>query len=197
MDQNAALPGKDGRVCVQGLVTFTDATPETGGLCVIPGSHKGFKELCQRAHSHRLPGDFVPVQAGDPVFELGGRLVCAKAGDLLLWDSRCVHCNTPGVGEPGTLGAGSDSKTDAAAAAELLRVVGYVCMTPAGWASRDILGKRKDAFIHHVGTNHCPHEHHPGDPGQVVFPPNNWSSASDAQKRLIVGPSAEDSVSQS
>ena len=32
MDQNAFLPGKDGRVCVQGLVTLTDATAATGGL---------------------------------------------------------------------------------------------------------------------------------------------------------------------
>merc|ERR1719316_1926134 len=83
----------------QGLVTFTDATPATGGLCVIPGSHRNFEAVCQRAYSHQLPCDFVPVQQGDPVFDLGGKLVCAKAGDLLLWDSRCVHCNTPGVTE--------------------------------------------------------------------------------------------------
>eukprot|EP00854_Cymbomonas_tetramitiformis_P026911 gene26911-33089_t len=39
-DQNALLPGMQGRVCVQGLVTLTDVDSASGGLCVIPGSHK-------------------------------------------------------------------------------------------------------------------------------------------------------------
>lgn len=186
VDQNASLPGKDGRVCVQGLVTFTDATPATGGLCVIPASHRGFKEVCQRAYSHLLPCDFVPVQVGDPVFELGGRLVCAKAGDLLLWDSRCVHCNTPGKVEAEVAGD-IDSSKDANAEAELLRVVGYVCMTPTALAPQDVLDKRKDAFINNIGTNHWPHEHHPNDPGQLLFSPNQWSDISEMQRRLIVG----------
>ena len=42
--------------------------------------------------------------SGVPCFRLEGleaKLVCANAGDLLLWDSRTVHCNTPSLpGEP-------------------------------------------------------------------------------------------------
>lgn len=192
VDQNASLPGKDGRVCVQGLVTFTDATPATGGLCVIPGSHNHFEAVCQRAYSHQLPCDFVPVQPGDPVFDLGGKLVCAKAGDLLLWDSRCVHCNTPGVTETENhVGDKNRMNFESSAAesaeAELLRVVGYVCMTPASWAPEDVLRKRKDAFINKVGTNHWPHEHHPGDPGPLFLSPNDWGDVTDVHRHLIVG----------
>lgn len=193
VDQNAFLPGKDGCVCVQGLVTFTDATPATGGLCVIPGSHREHKEVCQRAYSHELPCDFVPVQPGDPVFDLGARLVCARAGDLVLWDSRCVHCNTPGMVETEMADVrteeidGFDSNADLSAKAELLRVVGYVCMTPAAWAPKDVVADRKDAFISNVGTNHWPHEYHPGDPRPLFLSPNEWSDASDMQRHLIVG----------
>jgi len=196
VDQNAFLPGKDGRVCVQGLVTFTDATPATGGLCIIPGSHREHKELCQRAYSERLSCDFVPVQPGDPALQPGRRLVCAKAGDLLLWDSRCVHCNTPGKietesedGSAGDIGSRDvDSTTGASVEEDLLRVVGYICMTPASWAPDGVLANRKDAFINNIGTNHWPHEYHPSEPPHLS--PNNWRNVSDSQRHLIVGPSS-------
>jgi hypothetical protein len=29
----------------------------------------------------------------------GGVLVCARGGDLVLWDSRTVHCNTPALAQ--------------------------------------------------------------------------------------------------
>jgi len=192
VDQNSFLPGKDGRVCVQALVTFTDATPRTGGLCVIPGSHAQHTEVCERAYGSELPRDFVPVQAGDPALSSGmGRLVCAKAGDLLLWDSRCVHCNTPGSIEETSTTESSDSvslgsRPLAEPQAELLRVAGYVCMTPSAWASNDVLVARKEAFIHNIGTNHWPHEHHRDE-----APPrrqlNNWEDITGVQRRMIVG----------
>eukprot|EP00746_Dinoflagellata_sp_MGD_P002958 gnl/MRDRNA2_/MRDRNA2_105771_c0_seq1.p1 gnl/MRDRNA2_/MRDRNA2_105771_c0~~gnl/MRDRNA2_/MRDRNA2_105771_c0_seq1.p1 ORF type:complete len:419 (-),score=72.76 gnl/MRDRNA2_/MRDRNA2_105771_c0_seq1:38-1294(-) len=188
VDQNASLPLKNSRVCVQGLLTFTEATPSTGGLCVIPGSHKQFQEVCQRAHSYNLPRDFVPVQPGDPVFTLGSRLICAKAGDLLLWDSRCVHCNTPGETETGAP-TGNASALHGRDEAELLRVVAYVCMTPASWAPQEVLAQRKNAFINKVGTNHWPHEYHPGEE-TLSLSSNEWSELSDKQKQLIVGTSS-------
>merc|ERR1711937_267831 len=131
----------------------------------------GHQEVCKRAYSDKVPSDFVPLQLGDPAFDLGGRLVCAKAGDLILWDSRCIHCNTPGIVETQSTGGHAGdidcmnfgSYDDASAQVELLRVVGYVCMTPAAWAPNDILVKRKDAFINKVGTNHWPHEYHPSE----------------------------------
>ncbi len=99
VDQNC-LRGKirQGKVCVQGLVTYYDATEETGGLCVIPGSHKHHTELCERSAMAKGLFDFVPIAVDDPVVQSSERiLVCAKAGDLILWDSRTVHCNTPAL----------------------------------------------------------------------------------------------------
>ena len=44
-----------------------------------------------------------------------------------------VHCNAPGDG-------GGDMD-------ELLRVVGYVCMTPSAWAAPEVLEQRRHAIL--------------------------------------------------
>jgi ectoine hydroxylase-related dioxygenase (phytanoyl-CoA dioxygenase family) len=55
VDQNATNDmHKEGMVCVQGLVTYYDATEETGGLCVFPKSHLNFKEICHRSPAAKL-----------------------------------------------------------------------------------------------------------------------------------------------
>jgi hypothetical protein len=186
VDQNAFLGNQDGFTCVQGLLTFTDATPATGGLCVIPGSHNHHKDVCTRAYAHILSGHNVPVPPGDPVLGSGAQLVCARAGDLVLWDSRCVHCNTPGSPD-----ANSDSADhDSALNNQLLRVVAYVCMTPASWASSDVLAQRKQGFLTNQTTDHLPHEWHGGDQTFSWPPLNTWEDTSLVQKHLIVGASS-------
>jgi len=81
VDQNSVRgPHRVGKVCVQGLVTFTDATPETGGLCVIPGSHRFHEEVCKRSPYAATSRDFLMVEMTDPVMQHDGVLVCAKAG---------------------------------------------------------------------------------------------------------------------
>mmetsp|Transcript_58271 Transcript_58271/g.103564 ORF Transcript_58271/g.103564 Transcript_58271/m.103564 type:complete len:612 (-) Transcript_58271:115-1950(-) len=100
VDQNGQTTGSD-RVCVQGFVTLMDSTPDTGGLVVLPGSHRHHAELFQRweQRAKGREGDFFVVPRPDPLLEgdtaIHPRLVCAKAGDLVLWDSRCIHCNVP------------------------------------------------------------------------------------------------------
>ena len=90
-------PGKSGCHCVQGFLTLTDATYQTGGLVVVPGSHRGHDELCVRlAHLNQPGRDFVPVPLDDVSLSQGALLVCARAGDLVIWDSRTIHCNAPG-----------------------------------------------------------------------------------------------------
>ncbi len=88
-------------------------------------------------------------------------LPLAKAGDLILWDSRVVHCNTPGLTSDVPLSSyepGEQARTDggrrkriimskedihdkvqryrnnngALRDVELLRLVSYVCMLPRG-----------------------------------------------------------------
>mmetsp|Transcript_40149 Transcript_40149/g.69522 ORF Transcript_40149/g.69522 Transcript_40149/m.69522 type:complete len:422 (-) Transcript_40149:213-1478(-) len=101
VDQNHQCGAhRQGKVTIQGLVNYYDATAETGGLCVIPGSHKHHAEVCARAPSARMKIDYVSVPRNDPILtSQQAILVCAKAGDLILWDSRTVHCNTPALAE--------------------------------------------------------------------------------------------------
>jgi hypothetical protein len=141
--------GKPKKCCVQGVVPFTDATEATGGLVVIPGSHKNFTNLIQRNGLFAC-GDFMSIPESDPILSgTTAALICAKAGDLLLWDSRTVHCNTPGLKPRDELARAEPS--------ELLRIAGYVCMTPRRWATWDVLRKRRTAFQEKSGTSHWPH----------------------------------------
>lgn len=70
----------------------------------------------------------------------------APAGSLLLWDSRCVHCNTPALSRP-------HSPPD-----EPLRMVAYICMTPRHLAPPDVLASRKMAYTKRQSTSHWPHK---------------------------------------
>ena len=46
------------------------------------------------------------------------RLIKCQAADLIVWDSRCIHCNTPAIIRP-------SNEQNA-----ILRLVAYVCMSP-------------------------------------------------------------------
>jgi len=147
-DQSGHNPGLQ---CVQGLVAITAATPATGGLVVLPGSHVHHAELAQR-YPH-VTHDFVGIDAADPILGAvaGGiaapaTLVQCSAGDLVLWDSRVVHCNSPALvraaeqGEP-----------------RLLRLASYVCMTPRAWADETTLAMRHMAVDQLATSTHWPH----------------------------------------
>lgn len=87
---------RQGRVCVQGLLALTDANDESGGLCVVPASHRHHQAICERSPSAALKSDFVLLTPDDPILSLNPPvLVGCQAGDLVLWDSRLVHCNCP------------------------------------------------------------------------------------------------------
>ena len=58
----------------QGLVTYTDSSAESGGLCVVPGSHKHHDDLCSRSPSASMLKDFVHVQEDDTLLRDGGGL---------------------------------------------------------------------------------------------------------------------------
>lgn len=146
VDQGVKKPGKH---CIQGLVSLYDANAHTGGLCVVPGSHNHHDDLMTYTVQE---GDFVPLSPMDPMAE-EGRLVCCCAGDLILWDSRTVHCNTPCLTQP-TPETGQPFE-------DLLRAVCYVCMTPKRWATDAVLAERRCAVVGNVGTSHWPHEFFP------------------------------------
>jgi hypothetical protein len=159
--------GKAGRkCCVQGLVTLTDATASTGGLVLLPGSHHDHVGVVARNGSFSF-GDFIPLITQDPLLSRGpAALVCAKAGDLILWDSRTVHCNTPGLDNV-VDGGVDDNSANRQDEHELVRMVGYVCMTPARWATYDVLARRRAAFAAKQTTSHWPHDFIPTGDGLV------------------------------
>lgn len=140
VDQGRTLRG---RCAVQGLVALTDATAETGGFCVIPDSQKHHDRLIEES---KLKKDvnFIQVRPDFDILKEKQILPLCRAGDLVLWDSRTIHCNTPSLVPP-------QLPTD-----RLLRAVGYVCMVPASMASPDVLDARRDAFEAGETTNHWP-----------------------------------------
>ncbi len=112
---------KSGQQCVQGLVSLYDQDATTGGLVVVPKSQRAHDELMELAKNNnggphcaaqrakgaeytrtpQLCTDFMPIPPGHAVLESEQPiLVCCKAGDLVLWDSRTVHCNTPALVAP-------------------------------------------------------------------------------------------------
>lgn len=96
VDQNARETGSNFE-CVQGLIALTDCNSDTGGLVVCPRSHLRHEELSSRVFAD--PGewtDFVLVPWHDAIIcENAPILVQCKRGDLIVWDSRTVHCNSP------------------------------------------------------------------------------------------------------
>eukprot|EP00913_Durusdinium_trenchii_P014018 g13163.t1 len=149
---------------------------------VVAAAHRDHAEVCERSALAR-GGDFVPISVNDPILEKGPVLVAAKAGDLILWDSRTVHCNTPGwapeaEGMPFTQCAQMEEW-------QLLREVGYVCMTPAAWASDETLEQRRKAFEEGISTSHWPHKFAIAGYPLPGMPPNDPQSISQEQRRLI------------
>jgi len=162
--------GKQGRFAVQGLVSLYDADCMTGGLTVVPRSHKRFNEVVEDQQNETV--DYCTVQPYSPVLqELPRRLVCCKAGDVILWDSRTVHANAPAIETP-------TCQRD-----RLLRAVGYVCMTPSKFAPAEVRTGRRSAYEYRVSTSHWPQKLDLGSAGPE--PPRSLSDASDEIKRLV------------
>eukprot|EP00746_Dinoflagellata_sp_MGD_P004688 gnl/MRDRNA2_/MRDRNA2_109067_c0_seq1.p1 gnl/MRDRNA2_/MRDRNA2_109067_c0~~gnl/MRDRNA2_/MRDRNA2_109067_c0_seq1.p1 ORF type:complete len:405 (+),score=72.13 gnl/MRDRNA2_/MRDRNA2_109067_c0_seq1:92-1306(+) len=137
--------GKKGLHAVQGFISLYDADSRTGGLTVVPKSHLRFDEVVEDQQNPDI--DYCTVQPYCSVLqELPRKLVCCKAGDIVLWDSRTVHANAPApqqpVCEPG----------------RLLRAVAYICMTPKRFASQEVLEGRRLAYEYRVMTSHWPHK---------------------------------------
>merc|ERR1719198_1626140 len=86
------------------------------------------------------------IDPEDPVLTSATpRLVTCEAGDLLLWDSRTIHCNSPAVSEP------------TSSPEQLLRAVVYICMTPVSSAKPGVVEARRLAYNNRITTSHWPH----------------------------------------
>mmetsp|Transcript_81816 Transcript_81816/g.258026 ORF Transcript_81816/g.258026 Transcript_81816/m.258026 type:complete len:238 (+) Transcript_81816:72-785(+) len=137
---------RQGLHAIQGFVALTDQDATTGGLHVVPGSHHLHGTWVTEDHPGS-PHDFCRVDPrglGSGLLRLTQQLVTCRAGDLVLWDSRCAHCNTPAPERPSS------------PEGELLRVAVYVCMVPKHWASEEHLRCRRRAYREGASCNHWP-----------------------------------------
>lgn len=128
--------------CVQGLVSLTEVSAGTGGLCLIPGSptfHDEVVELTGVENNYvKVPGSFHALRHQQI-------LPLCHAGDMILWDSRTIHCSTPALVAP------------TASPDELLRIAAYVCMTPRKLATAEVIDNRVQAYMRDMTLHHWPH----------------------------------------
>lgn len=138
-----------------------------GGLEVIHDSHTpAATTRFMQAHPQYNRGgfgtDWCPVRQTD--HELPAAiLLMAKAGDLILWDSRTVHGGRVGTGtgtifnSPNHLSRSPPFKKPDQPLS-LARLAVTVCMTPKILASSGILKAREKGFKKGCTFTHWPHE---------------------------------------
>ena len=136
--------GRPGKHCVQGLVNLIPTSAATGGNVVVPKSHRLFEEIpnlyaerLARIHPSidhfRFPNDDPQLAHTQPI------MAHMEAGDLLLWDSRTIHCSSPGIERP-------ENDTD------LLRAASLICMMPRSKSNSETIAQRKTAVTQLTST---------------------------------------------
>jgi hypothetical protein len=137
---------------------------------------------------------WLPIPSGDP--ELAGpkRLVGCRAGDLVLWDSRTVHCSVPGsVTSAKRPSAAAASEAAAGPGRGLARVAALVAMTPRAFATEEVLALRRAAVPLARTLSHWPPEFHVmdealdglGGAGAGARPPTDADAA--RRRGLVAG----------
>lgn len=91
-DQNPKLEKDFCRV--QGILTFTDSNDQGGGgFTCVPGFHKEWKAYCEK---YPNDDDVCPIpQELENELNQRAEKIYARAGSLIIWDSRLVHANFP------------------------------------------------------------------------------------------------------
>ena len=135
---------KPGKQCIQGLVNLLPTSKEIGGNVVIPGSHKFFKDLTDEYHERlsKLPLeiDHFRFPNDDPKLSSDKAVMChMEPGDMLLWDSRTIHCSNSGTS--------LDQETNT-----LIRAASLICMMPKYLTSEDVLEQRREAVDKLIST---------------------------------------------
>jgi ectoine hydroxylase-related dioxygenase (phytanoyl-CoA dioxygenase family) len=166
IDQN--LYNRPGLHAIQGLLNFFPSGTYDGGFVVTPKSHLMIEEafaripdLCsKKARDYfRTPADLIFwTEARNAIkrnetnrYDLLPVKLVLDAGDLVLWDSRTIHCSHPAT------------RDDPSSANRLKRLAAYICMTPAASAKNleELAKYRVLAFQKGITTTHWPHEFYP------------------------------------
>ncbi len=136
--------GRPGMHCVQGLVNLLPTSQATGGNVVVPGSHhrfadipKDYEERLARIHPSidhfRFPNDDPLLADTQPI------IAHMQPGDLMLWDSRTIHCSSHGLED-------SDEQQ------QLLRAASLICMMPRAKSNDEVIAQRKQAVNQLIST---------------------------------------------
>jgi len=147
-------PGFD---CVQGLVNLLPMSSDGAGNLLIEGSHHVFSDYAERYPDvvATLPTaeDYFEIPLDDPVLTGPSATpvrVFLRPGDMLCWDSRTAHCNSPG-----SSGRAVDTLH------QLSRAAVFVCMVPRTRASASLIKTRKKVVSRQITTTHRPHIYGP------------------------------------
>lgn len=144
--------GRPGFHCVQGLVSLLPSSPATGGNVMVPGSHRLFESIPERYTDRlarippsidhfRFPVDDPQLAATPPI------MPHLEAGDLLLWDSRTIHCSSPAIAEHTEA-----DHIDADDSSGLLRAASLVCMMPRSRSNPEVIARRRQALESRTST---------------------------------------------
>ena len=85
---------------VQGLLTLSDHTEDSGGFCCVPGFHHELLEWGQKNLEYKKNNEYHPIVMVPKEDEMQQRIkkILAPAGSLIIWDSGLPHCNYPNTG---------------------------------------------------------------------------------------------------
>ena len=121
--------------CLQGVVNLYPNGPNDGGTILMDGSHNKFKEYLDKYSADGIK-PFYRIHTSNSVLK-DCKVIkpCLAAGEILLWDSRVFHCNTPPT---------SNNP----------RMCVYVSMMPRSGATQDDLNKRKKLYEEGRMTGH-------------------------------------------
>jgi ectoine hydroxylase-related dioxygenase (phytanoyl-CoA dioxygenase family) len=91
-----------GQLRTQGILALSDCASEDGGFFCVPGSHKVVRSWAAANTKNVADNLVVSPESGmqlylpkeDPL-RLHAQRAPIRAGDLLIWDARLLHCNYP------------------------------------------------------------------------------------------------------
>lgn len=135
--------GRPGLQCVQGVVNLLPMSEATGGNVLIPGSHKLHHRIPE-LYTERLGKipkaiDHFRFPPDDTMLQSMPAIMChMEPGDLLLFDSRTIHCSSPG--------------RDARKIPQLTRAASLQCMLPRSRSPPEVIARRKDAVKRNEST---------------------------------------------
>jgi hypothetical protein len=126
---------------LQGVLALTDCPLERGTYAAVPGSHHAFKEYEKVVQQHERAnyiGEYVELKnnpAQEAVLQENKQAIPLRSGDMVSWDSRTTHANTPNLsGQP--------------------RMVAYISARPAPLENREtLINERKNGFFSGLGKN--------------------------------------------